>query len=212
MVFEKIEVTNYETYQKAVESIESSFFKLLLMLVGIVLIVVFLLYRNSKKTKKSTEKSNYVMSAVICSLFLGLIISIFFNIQVYKLEKQILNTPNVVYKWEKEYVFSLDQVDIKVQKKIDTNVNLVVTSKMNEPIEMDTVFEMYSDNTLFRNLSETEGERIVLEKRVLKDHRFKELTKERSLLSDYYPDEKIRWIFYVNEKNKELLQLQNINF
>lgn len=118
MVFEKIEVTNYETYQKAVESIESRFFNLLLMLVGIVLIVVFLLYRNSKKTKKSTDKSNYVMSAVICSLFLGLIVSIFVNIQVYKLEKQILNTPNVVYKWEKEYVFSLDQVDIKVQKKL----------------------------------------------------------------------------------------------
>lgn len=212
MVFEKIEVTNYETYQKAVEFIESIFFNLLLMLVGIVLIVVFLLYRNSKKTKKSTDKSNYVMSAVICSLFLGLIISIFFNIQVYKLEKQILNTPNVVYKWEKEYVFSLDQVDIKVQKKIDTNVNLVVKSKINEPIEMDTVFEMNSDNTLFRDLSETEGESIVLEKRVLKDHRFKELTKERSLLSDYYPDEKTRWIFYVNEKNKELLQLQNISF
>lgn len=212
MVFEKIEVTNYETYQKAVESIESRFFNLLLMLVGIVLIVVFLLYRNSKKTKKSTDKSNYVMSAVICSLFLGLIVSIFVNIQVYKLEKQILNTPNVVYKWEKEYVFSLDQVDIKVQKKIDTNVNLVVKSKINEPIEMDTVFEMNSDNTLFRDLSETEGESIVLEKRVLKDHRFKELTKERSLLSDYYPDEKTRWIFYVNEKNKELLQLQNISF
>ncbi|MFS7414425.1 hypothetical protein AB6889_17735 [Carnobacterium maltaromaticum] len=212
MVFEKMEVTNYETYQKAVESIESRFFNLLLMLVGIVLIVVFLLYRNSKKTKKSTDKSNYVMSAVICSLFLGLIVSIFVNIQVYKLEKQILNTPNVVYKWEKEYVFSLDQVDIKVQKKIDTNVNLVVKSKINEPIEMDTVFEMNSDNTLFRDLSETEGERIVLEKRVLKDHRFKELTKERSLLSDYYPDEKTRWIFYVNEKNKELLQLQNISF
>lgn len=212
MVFKKIEVTNYETYQKAVESIESSFFKLLLLLVGIVLIVVTLLYINSKKTKRSTDKLDYILSTVIFSLFLGFIVYIFFNIQVDKLEKQTLNTPNVVYKWEKKYVFSLDQVDIKVQKKIDTNVNLVVTSKMNEPIEMDTVFEMNSDNTLFREPSETEGERIILEKRVLTDHRFKELTKERSLIFYNYPDEKIRWIFYVNEKNKELLQLQNINF
>ena len=118
--------------------------------------------------------------------------------------------------------FSIESSSVELSKKIGTNMILTVRSEENDSIDLNAVFMLNRNNTIIHSSDKVKQEKLVLEQQVLTEKRFEGVLlsieeNERNFLSNLlYPNSQykppVRWIFYVEEKNKELLQLQEIDF
>ena len=223
-IFKIPKVTDYETYEQAIDAINLRSFCICVGIVLISLILITCLYKISVVVlyRRKIDKHPYIMSWVVSSLALGIITLFISTGQTNNLNEKIVNTPNLVYKWEPKKTFQLNQIQVKLSKKIGTNMILTVRSDDNDSIDLNAVFMLNRDNTIIDSSDKVKQEKLVLEQQVLTDKRFKGVLlsieeNKRSFLSNlfyfniqYKPP--VRWIFYVEEKNKELLQLQEIDF
>lgn len=217
-------IVDYETYQQAIDANNLSSFCIYVVIVLISLILSTCLYKIAVVVlyKRKIDKTYYIMFWLVSSLAIG-IITIYISADIKNnLNEKIVNTPNLVYKWEPKKTFQLNQVQVELSKKIGTNMILTVRSEENDSIDLNAVFMLNRNNTIIHSSDKVKQEKLVLEQQVLTDKRFEGVLlsieeNERNFLSNLlYPNSQykppVRWIFYVEEKNKELLQLQEIDF
>lgn len=217
-LFKVQEISDYETYQQALNELGSLYLRTFFIAIVISMILILILYKT--KALFAFDKLDYALTWIIGLLAIGLIMVFLLGGQKKRLEEKMLNTPNIVYKWEEKKTFPLDQIQVELSKNIGTGMILTVSSKENESIDLNAEFVLNRQNTTILNLDKEKQEKLVLEERILTDRRFESLVqsaKERRFFSNViYSNSQstpsVRWIFHVTEQNKELLQLHEIDF
>lgn len=216
-MFKMNKVVGYETYQQGLEILKEKYFSIGLILF-LLSVVAFTLYVILNKKRITDDKLSdqlsllvFVLVVIVIGTFVG------YHRKVIVFNEEVKNTPGIIYKWEMQKTFKLEEVEIQLKKEADTDFLLTINSAERDQIDVDAVFNIDQGNTVIHVIEKPKDQVIILEKRVLKDSRFKELIREKQTSfifgTEYYtPVEKVRWVFYVNEENKNLLNLQNIRF
>ena len=221
-LFKIQEISDYETYQKALNELDSLYLRTFFIAIVTSMILLLILYKTKAKGLFGFDKRDTVLIWISSSVAVALIMLLLLGGQKIKVEEKMLTTPNIIYKWEEKKTFPLDQIQVELSNNTGTSMILTVSSKENESIDMNAEFVLDRQNTSILNLDKEKQEKLVLEERILTDNRFESLVqsdkaKERSFLSNLIysnrqPTSTVRWIFHVTEQNKELLQLHEIDF
>lgn len=216
-MFKMNKVVDYETYQQGLEILKEKYFSIgfILFLLGVVAFSLYVIFNKKRITDDKLSDHLFWLVVVLVVIVIGTFVGYHRKVIVFK--EEVKNTPGIIYKWETQKTFKLEEVKIQLKKEADTDFLLTINSVERDQIDVDAVFNIDQGNTVIHVVEKPKGQVIILEKRVLKDSRFKELIREKqtSLIfgTEYYtPAEKVRWVFYVNEENKNLLNLQNIRF
>lgn len=121
-IFNIPKVIDYETYQQAIHAINLRSFCIYVGIVLINLILITCLYKIAVDVlyRRKIDKDYYIMCWVVSSLVLGIITLFISTGKTNNLNEKIVNTPNLVYKWEPKKTFQLNQVQVELSKKIGT--------------------------------------------------------------------------------------------
>ncbi|WP_366533638.1 hypothetical protein ACOJIU_18840 (plasmid) [Carnobacterium maltaromaticum] len=213
------EVVDYETYQKATDALVARSFIIFLVICIVIFLIAVGCFFRRKVTKKKPNIVNYIIVLLFSSITIGVILLTISALKEQELSEKTLNTPNLVYKWEQTNTFQLNQV--KLTKKSESSMILTVTSEEKDPIDLNAVFTINRDNTVIRSSEKVGQEKIVIEQQVLTDKRFEFLSTSTyakgirlsNLLGrpKQYAPPQVRWVFYVDERSKELLQLWDLD-
>ena len=216
-MFKMNKVVGYETYQQGLEILKEKYFSigLILFLLSVVAFTLYVILNKKRITDDQLSNQLSLIVFVLVVIVIGTFVGYHRKVVVFK--EEVKNTPGIIYKWEMQKTFKLEEVEIHLKKEADTDFLLTINSAERDQIDVDAVFNIDQGNTVIHVIEKPKDQVIILEKRVLKDSRFKELIREKQTSfifgTEYYtPAEKVRWVFYVNEENKNLLNLQNIRF
>lgn len=213
------EVVDYETYQKATDALVARSFIIFLVICIVILLIVVGYFFRRKVTKKKPNVENYIIVLLFSLIMIGVVMFTILGLKEQELSEKTLNTPNLVYKWEQTNTFKLNQV--KLTKESESSMILTVTSEEKDPVDLNAVFTINRNNTLIRSSEKVGQEKIVLEQQVLTDKRFEFLSTSTYAKGNFfsnllgrpeqYAPPQVRWVFYVDERSKELLKLWELD-
>lgn len=218
--FDIPEVVDYETYQKAADALVARSFIIFLVICIVILLMAVGYFFRRKVTKKKPNIENYIIVFLFSSITIGVIMFTISGLKGQELSEKTLDTPNLVYKWEQTNTFQLNQV--KLTKESESSMILTVTSEEKDPVDLNAVFTINRDNTLVRSSEKVGQEKIVVEQQVLTDKRFDFLSTSTYAKGNFvsnlllggtkqYAPPQVRWVFYVDERSKELLKLWELD-
>lgn len=212
-------VVDYETYQEALDVIDARSLSIFVVICIIIFLIAAGCFFRSKKAENKPDIWNYIVISFFSSLAIGIIILTISPLKKQELDEKTLSTPNLVYKWEQQNAFQLSQV--KLTKKSERSMVLTLTSEEKDPVDVNAVFTIDRDHTLIHTSEKVGQEKIVIEQQVLTDKRFEFLSTYTYAkgnifsnilgMTEQYAPPQIRWVFYVDERSKELLQLWELD-
>lgn len=217
-------IIDYQTYEQTLNALNLRYIVLWLAISFIVVVSIFIgHYFRYMKISKSTEEfekidfkheiGNSSIISVVLVLATFMVVLLISLLHVSRVEVRTMEASNVVYSWKEKNTFLLDEFNVSLKKEIGENFSLTITAKEKSAIDLDAAFEINRNNTIIKSSEEANKEKIVLEQQVLTDKRFQKLVssmEDNVLASRSAPQ--TRFIFYVDESSKMLLQLQDIDF
>ncbi len=173
-------VVDYETYQEALDVIDARSLSIFVVICIIILLIAAGFFFRSKKAKNKPDIWNYIVISFFSSLAIGIIILTISPLKKQELAEKTLSTPNLVYKWEQQNTFQLNQV--KLTKKSERSMVLTLTSEEKDPVDLNAVFTIDRDHTLIHTSEKIGEEKIVIEQQVLTDKRFEFLSTSAHII------------------------------